>query len=93
MVLGSVPLNVSFRRSLVANNLIAWQQIVTRLMSIQLSNTRDTLRWSLNQNVVFKVRSMDWVKPNANVPLCHHDVWKLKLPLKIKVFMWYMIKG
>jgi len=23
----------------------------------------------------------------------HHVIWKLKTPLKIKVFMWYLLKG
>jgi len=37
-VLSSIPLNVSFRRSLVANNLLSWHQLVTRVMDIQLQD-------------------------------------------------------
>jgi hypothetical protein len=29
----------------------------------------------------------------TNVVPHNHNIWKLKLPLKIKVFIWYIIKG
>ena len=35
-VLSSIPLNISFRRSLVANNLLSWHQLVARVIDIQL---------------------------------------------------------
>ena len=37
-VLSSIPLNVSFRRSLVANNLLSWHLLVARVMDIQLQD-------------------------------------------------------
>ena len=87
-VLSSTPLIVSFRRSLVANNLLLWHQLVARVIDIQLQDQSDTFVWSLHQNGVFSVRSMY----RAIIPH-NHIIWKLKLHLKIKIFMWYLIKG
>jgi hypothetical protein len=34
--LSGVPLNVSFRRHLIGNNLVLWHHLVTRIMHIRL---------------------------------------------------------
>lgn len=93
MVLWGEPLNVSFRRSLVGNNLRAWQQIVASVMHIQLTEQRDTFTWSLQQHERFSVRSMYTTYVVPNVVQHNHVIWKLKVPLKIKIFMWYLLKG
>jgi hypothetical protein len=51
-------LNVSFRRSLVGNNLQAWYHLVTKLVNVQLTDQRDHFIWYLKQNGQFTVRSM-----------------------------------
>ena len=91
-VLSSTPLNISFRRSLVANNLLLWHQLVARVMGIQLQDQSDTFVWSLHQNGFFSVRSMYRAITTTNIIPHNHIIWKLKLPLKIKIFMWYLIK-
>ena len=30
---------------------------------------------------------------NQQVPFRHKYIWKLKIPLKIKIFLWYLLKG
>jgi len=92
-VLSSIPLNVFFRRSLVANNLLSWHQLVARVMDIQLQDQSDSFVWSLQQNGLFSVRSMYRAITITNIIPHNHIIWKLKLPLKIKIFMWYLIKG
>ena len=57
-VLGATPLNISFRRSLVGNNRIAWLDLVARVMSIQLSDRKDTFVWLLTQHGSFTVQSI-----------------------------------
>ena len=49
----TTPLNIYFRRSLVANNLLLWHQLVARVMDIQLQDQSDTFVWSLHQNGFF----------------------------------------
>jgi hypothetical protein len=92
-VLRSQPLNVSFWRSLVGQNLIAWHQAVARVINVQLTTQRDTFFWSLQKHGRFTVRSMYKAFIAPHIVQQNHPIWKLKLPLKIKIFMWYLIKN
>jgi hypothetical protein len=84
---------VAFRRSLVGNNLQAWHHLVAKLASVQLIDQRDQFIWSLKQNGQFTIRSM-YNSLIAQLPAPQKNViWKLKLPLKVKIFVWYLQKG
>ena len=56
VVLRSNPLNVSFRRSLVGNNLLAWYHLVARVMNVQLTDQRYVFKWSLHQHDLFNLQ-------------------------------------
>ena len=87
------PLNVAFRRSLVGVNLQAWHDVVAMVANVQLTNQRDRFVWGLHQNRLFSVKSMYRALLIAKVVPYNTLIWKLKLALKIKVFMWYLYKG
>ena len=57
-VLQSMPLNISFRRTLVGHRWEAWLHLVRRLMDVQLSQQPDRLYWKLTKDGVFSVKSM-----------------------------------
>ena len=61
-------------------------------MEVQLSQQPDELRWKLTKSGVFTVKSMyiDVINLNS-IPTSKH-VWDVKVPLKIKVFMWFVHK-
>ena len=92
-VLNSIPLNIHFRRSLVGERWDAWLQLVRRLMDIQLSDQADTIRWNLTSTGVFSVKSMhlDLIDTGPLSRSLHF--WKIKVPLRIKIFMWFVHKG
>jgi hypothetical protein len=92
-VLRSNTINVAFCRSLVGNNLMAWQQLIALITNTQLNDQRDIFIWSLHQHGKFTVCSMyrSLVRPQV-VPR-NHPIWKIKIPLKIKIFMWYLINN
>jgi hypothetical protein len=92
-VFRTTPLNVAFRRSLVGNNLVAWLQLTTMVVNTQLTYQRDTFEWSLHQHGQFTVRSMYRALIMLHITPRRHPIWKLRIPLKIKVFMWYLIKN
>jgi hypothetical protein len=54
-VLSSIPLNVSFQRALVGNNLRDWNRIVPSVANLQLHDERDVFVWSLNWNDLFTI--------------------------------------
>ena len=92
-VLNSVPLNIQFRRSLVGERWNAWLHLVRRLMDVQLSDQADTISWKLTTNGVFSVKSM-YLDLIDSGPLSRSlHIWKIKVPLRIKIFMWFIHKG
>ena len=86
-VLQSNPLNIQFRRTLVGNCWEAWLHLVRWLMDVQLSQQRDQLRWKLTKNGEFSVKSMYLNIINASVIPSSKHVWKVKVPLKISVYV------
>jgi hypothetical protein len=92
-VFSSNPLNVSFRRHLFGHNLIAWHTIVAMISDAQLMGQKDTFIWLAQQNRKFSVCSMYRVLVVPHILPRDHVIWKLKLPLKVKIFIWYLIKG
>jgi hypothetical protein len=89
-IFSSKPLNVSFRRNLVAENVLSWHALVMRLMYIQLMDRSDTFKWSLNHDGQFSVSSMYQAFLDTNVVPNNSHLWKIKVPLKIRVFLWLL---
>jgi hypothetical protein len=87
------PLNVSFRRALVDNNLNVWNSLVAQLLNVEIGEGSDTFRWDLTQTGKFSVKSMYSYLINTSPPVQHKKIWKLNIPLKIKIFLWYLQKG
>ena len=74
------------------HNLRQCQQLVAKVVDVQLHDRDDRFIWSLHQNGMFTVRTMYRALTTNEVPH-HHGIRKPKIPLKIKVFMWYLLKG
>jgi len=70
-------------------NLQAWHNVVAMVADVHLRNQRDRFVWGLHQNGLFLVNSMYRALLGAQALPFNTLIWKLKLPLKIKVFMWY----
>jgi hypothetical protein len=92
-VLNGVPLKISFRCALVGQNLSLWYNLVSKLIQVQLTAKNDLIRWNLTPNRSFIVQSMYREVINNEIVFRHKLLWSLKLPLKVKIFMWYLFKG
>ena len=57
-VMQSTPPNVTFRRNLIGPRLAAWNTLLGRLASVQLSQGPDEFRWNLLGNGKFSVKFM-----------------------------------
>jgi hypothetical protein len=77
----------------VGNNLALWHNLVGRLAHISLTSENDRLKWTLTASRVFTIRYMYRVLINNGIILNNKFIWKLKLPLKVKIFVWYLLKG
>lgn len=93
VVMSYVPLNVSFRRVLVSRNLANWHNLVSSIVHIQLNDEYDSFRWNIHQIGQISVRSIYLALINNDHIVGNKVLWKLKMPLKIKIFMRYLFKG
>jgi len=50
-------------------------------------------KWKLDPTGVFTVKTHYHGLINQNVPNTTKKLWKLKAPLKIKIFLWYLKRG
>jgi hypothetical protein len=83
-----------FRRDLIGQRLVAWNALLQRLASVQLSPETDEFRWNLHKNGEFLVDSMYNALINLDIPVDNNKmIWKMKIPLKTKVFGWYLRRG
>jgi hypothetical protein len=95
-VMESSPSSVTFRRDLSGQRLADWNALLLRLANIQLQDGHDEFRWNLHENGKFSVASTYSALILPDVPIdkvSSNKLWKLKIPLRIKVFGWYLRKG
>jgi hypothetical protein len=63
------------------------------MANIHLNDQHDVLRWSLARRGEFSVRSMYNAILNSNIMPHNRFIWEIKLPLKVKIFLWFLFKG
>jgi hypothetical protein len=81
-IMATSPLNISFRRALVDNNLRDWLGLVARISHVQLTEGSDLFKWSLTKSGLFTVRSLYHHLIDTNPPFQHQKIWKMRIPLK-----------
>ena len=86
-------MNVSFRRTLQGNNLKDWLQVVSKIADVELVQGHDIGIWTLQQNGLFSVHSMYLALMDDKILPINRPLWKLKIPLKVKVFIWLLHRG
>jgi hypothetical protein len=69
-----------------------WLQLVERLMEVNLTDDSDSFIWHLTESGVFSVKSFYTDLMNGHTRFLHTYLWKIKVPLKIKIFMWFLHK-
>jgi hypothetical protein len=63
-----------------------------RLINIRLIDRSDIFKWSLNFSGQFSVNSMYQPFIDTNVVSNNSYLWKIKNPLKIKIFIWLLYR-
>jgi hypothetical protein len=74
----------------VAQNLHSWHNLVMRLTTIQLTDQPDKFKWSPKSNGQISVWSIYQAFLDTNVVPHNSYLWKIKIPLKIKIFLWLL---
>jgi hypothetical protein len=86
------PLNIEFRRNLSNDRMDVWLLLLQRLIRINLSADPDIFVWKLTTSGIFSVKSMYADIMNGHTVFLRKYIWKIKVPLKIKIFMWFLYK-
>ena len=75
------------------NKLAEWLSLVARISNVELVEGSDYFRWGLTDSGLFSVRSMYLYLIDTQIPFRHKKIWKIKIPLKIKIFLWFLQRG
>ena len=89
-VLVHVPLHIEFRRVLTGSKWTSWLHLCQRLMMVELNDEPDRFMWKPTTSGIFSIKSMYEDLMNDHTPFLCKYLWKLKIPLKIKNFMWFL---
>jgi hypothetical protein len=91
-VLNQTSLNIKFMcvfRNGIWEN---WLNLVKSLMVIQLTDEPDSFSWHLTAFGIFSVKSLYAEYMNDYISYLKKYLWKLKVPLKFRIFMWFLHK-
>jgi hypothetical protein len=69
-----------------------WYNLVHRIIWVCLNNQNDVFQWDLHQNGKFSIHSMYIALISNRLIIRNTSIWKLKISLKIKIFIWYLYK-
>jgi hypothetical protein len=89
-VLSNAPLNIGFRRVLRDGAWESWLNLVQRVMTSQLNDEPDHFIWHLTTPGVFSVKPFYANFVNDHTKYVQKYLWKMKVPLKIGIFMWFL---
>jgi hypothetical protein len=59
-------------------------------MAVELSNDPNKFMWKVINSEIFTVKSIYLDLMNGYTMFLRKYTWKIKIPLKIKIFMWFL---
>ena len=75
------------------NKLVEWHNLVAQIAHVEIVEGSDTFRWNLTKSGLYSVRLLYFHLIDTQPSFQHKMIWKLKIPLKIKIFFWYLQMG
>jgi hypothetical protein len=84
---------ILFRRPLGVAETIEWENLTRELDGVVISDSQDGITWNLEQSGVFSTRSM-YLRLSQGAEVSHFDdVWRTKVPPRVRIFLWQLIRG
>lgn len=83
--------DIKLRRNLGEAEKAEWDQLLESLREVNLENEEDEVIWALEKNKPFSTKSLYRFLTNRGaISRSMNFVWKTKIPLKVKFFLWQM---
>jgi hypothetical protein len=94
-ILGGEPgaWRLHFRRQFGLAKAIGWENICREIQDLPISLDDDWIGWRLEPSGQYSTSSMYQSLAGCLAVTHFKDVWKLRIPPKIKVFLWQLIWG
>ena len=83
---------MSFKRNIDGGYGGLWDSLKRRCEDILMHGGRDKPMWMLNANRIFTVKSLYLHLVRTDMGFPHTFLWKVKVPAKIKFFLWLLSK-
>lgn len=84
---------ILFGRSFGLEKMVQWNALTVEIDEMELGQVTDMVSWSLDHSHQFIPKAL-YLKLSQLVSAVHfRDVWSVALPLKIKIFVWQMIRN
>lgn len=85
---------MEFKRSLNVGEAEQWGVLENMIKEVRLSERSDQVKWVLEKSGQFSTKSMYRMLAHRGVINYRmRDVWRCKIPLKIKFFMWQVLQN
>lgn len=82
-----------FRRNLGSEELVEWTELTAQLEQVEINSLPDRVRWKLQKSGSFSLKSLyRLITFGGVVDIEAVDVWNTKLPLKIQIFIWMLMR-
>lgn len=82
-----------FRRSLGPTEINEWEELRTKLQGVHPTRGGDEVSWKLEASGCFSTGSLYKEIFKANNPCDLSGIWKARLPAKIKIFLWQVVRN
>jgi hypothetical protein len=80
-----------FRRTLFGETLQPWETLKEMEDRVQLTNGKDKVKWKIGASGQFRVKDL-YLQMRAEGSFPQKFLWKTKIPMKVRIFFWLMIK-
>jgi hypothetical protein len=94
-VTGGVPgeWRIHFRRQFDLAELVEWDNLCREVQGLPVDAEEDVVSWSLEASGRYSTRSTYLALSQGASMTSFKDVWKTRVPPRIRVFLWQLIHG
>ena len=84
--------NLFWCRDRIGPKLVAWNNLLPRIANITLGHEPHVFCWNLTPNGQFLIEITLSCLIHLEVSNLNKLLWKIKAPLKIKIFLWHLCR-